>query len=342
MYRTAADPGLHAACEWLLRQWKATRWLKQVNEGWRKEKEQREKREEGIKELITKDREKSPPQWYVNSQGQTMVVVPGPVEFLMGSPDAEEGRSPQESQHRRRIGRAFALAAKPVTVSEFWRFLTAKKLQRWFEAGGQAAPLMKKRSPDEDGPIILVDWYRAAEYCNWLSEQEGIAPDQWCYETKLDRQVQVTGLKKNYLGLRGYRLPTEAEMEYACRAGAVTSRYYGQTEELLGQYGWYQRNSKERTRPVASKKPNDLGLFDMHGNVFNWCQESYNNYLLQENGRAVEDKEDSLSLLSAGSRVLRGGSFVNPPSFVRSAARSVSGPANRNDGGGFRPARTFR
>jgi eukaryotic-like serine/threonine-protein kinase len=78
----------------------------------------------------------------------------------------------------------------------------------------------------------------------------------------------VTKLAEKYLSHTGYRLPTEAEMEYATRAGAVTSRYFGETEELLPRYAWYVTNSQDRTWPVGSKKPNDLGLFDMHGNVW--------------------------------------------------------------------------
>ena len=97
MYRTDADPGLHAAAEWLLRTWKQEAWLKQVNEEWAKDKEQREKRLDGIKQLLAKDKEKTPPQWYVNGQGQTMVVIPGPVEFVMGSPPTEAGRHDDET-----------------------------------------------------------------------------------------------------------------------------------------------------------------------------------------------------------------------------------------------------
>ena len=219
-------------------------------------------------------------------------------------------------------------------------------------------------------------WYKAAAYCNWLSQQEGVPEDQWCYETNaeklsqakvsnfvslllpqhplaraartnyffslLDQQPQVTALKKGYLSLRGYRLPTEAEMEYACRAGAVTSRYYGETEELLAEYGWYQKNSKERTWPVGGKKPNDLGLFDMHGNVFNWCQESYQGaYSVRTEGRRIKDKEDSLYIISTNSRVLRGGSFFTPASYVRCAYRNWDVPSTRDDVVGLRPARTF-
>jgi serine/threonine protein kinase/formylglycine-generating enzyme required for sulfatase activity len=372
IYRTDADPGLHAAVEWLLRTWGQEAWLQQVNDDWAKDKDQREKRLQGIQQLLTKD-ETPPPQWYINGQGQTMVVIPGPVEFLMGSPTTEEGRRPDEMQHKRRIGRTFALAAKSVTVQEFRRFLKESKLEAWFGAGGQAAPLMKKYSPVENGPIILVDWYRAAAYCNWLSKQEGIHPDQWCYETNaqklsnervsasvmlllqrhpltaaasssffvVDRPAQVTALKKNYLRLGGYRLPTEAEWEYACRAGAVTSRYYGETEELLPRYGWYSKNSGERTWPGGSKKPNDLGLFDMHGNVYTWCQEGDRDYPQAKEGEAIEDKEDNLSIISATGRVLRGGSFGYHAVHVRSANRSWLAPANRYNYVGFRPARTF-
>ncbi|HEV8062961.1 MAG TPA: SUMF1/EgtB/PvdO family nonheme iron enzyme [Gemmataceae bacterium] len=122
MYRTATDPGLHAASEWLLRIWKQDVWLKQINIEWSKDKEKREKQLEVIKQLVTKDKEKAPPQRSVNGQGQTMVVIPGPVEFVMGSPLTEAERSEAELQHRRRIARSFALAATPVTKEQFLHF----------------------------------------------------------------------------------------------------------------------------------------------------------------------------------------------------------------------------
>src|SRR5207247_19134 len=127
MYQMATDPGLHASAEWLLRTWQQEAWLKQVNDEWAKDQEQREKRFDGIKQLLTKDQEKTAPQWYVNGQGQTMVVIPGPVEFLMGSPPTEEGREggpagTMELRHWRRIGRSFAIASKEVTVEQFLRF----------------------------------------------------------------------------------------------------------------------------------------------------------------------------------------------------------------------------
>jgi formylglycine-generating enzyme required for sulfatase activity len=376
LYGNEADPGLHAAVEWLLRQWKQADGLRQMNEEWAKNEKERNQRIEAIQQLLTKDKNKAPPQWYVNSQGQTMVVIPGPVDFLMGSPPTEDGRGATESQHTRRIGRTFAVAAAPVTVREFRQFLKANKLEAWFETGGQAAALVKRHSPAENGPILMVDWYRAAAYCNWLSQQDGIPEDQWCYETNArkqfeekmsvygslllphhplaraattshfsflqDQQPGVTALKKNYLGLCGYRLPQEAEWEYACRAGAVTSRYYGETEELLAKYGWYQKDGKGRAWPVGGKKPNDLGLFDMHGNVWNWCQESFKgDYAVSKGTTALEDGEDSLQIVSTNSRVMRGGSFANQAMYVRSAYRVGFVPAWRSHLVGFRAARTL-
>jgi formylglycine-generating enzyme required for sulfatase activity len=379
IYGQENDPGLHAAVAWLLRRWKQADWLKQVDEEWAKNGQERNHRFKTIQQQIKASQAASatagPPQWYVNSQGQTMVVIPGPVEFWMGSPSTEADHQAIASQHKRRIGRTFALAAAPVTVHEFGQFLKENQLGPWFERG-QAALLMKLYSPDENGPAVLVDWYRAAAYCNWLSQRDGISEDQWCYETNvrqlsqakvsvfgslllphhalakaastsyffflLDEQPEVTALKRGYLSLRGYRLPTEAEFEYACRAGAVTSRYYGETEDLLSQYGWYLKNSNGRTWPAGGKKPNDFGLFDMHGNVYNWCQESYKGgYAVSKEGERIENVEDNVAGVSTDSRVLRGDGFHNDTVGRRSAWRLWNVPWNRLYDVGFRPARTF-
>jgi formylglycine-generating enzyme required for sulfatase activity len=359
-----------------LRQWKEEDWLNQVNDEWAKGKVARGAwRAPGEGKQIDPATDHSPPatpRWYVNSQAQTMVVIP-PGEFVMGPPPSEAGRNPNELQHHRRIGRTFAVSAKPVTVQEFQRFLRGSpKREAWFSARGQMAPLIKQYSPEAHGPIIYIDWYRAAAYCNWLSAQEGIPADQWCYETNekkladqdlsvyvtalLQRQPlaaaasssffltvrleTVTRLKATYLSLTGYRLPTEAEWEYACRAGAATSRYYGESEELLGKYGWYLGNSADGTRPVGGKKPNDLGLFDMHGNVWNWCQERHRECPRAEK-EGYDDSEDVLSINRQEFRVLRGGSFGDQALNLRSANRRRNVPANRRYNVGFRPARTF-
>jgi serine/threonine protein kinase/formylglycine-generating enzyme required for sulfatase activity len=322
IYRTDADPGLHAAAEWLLRTWKQEAWLKQVNEAWAEDKGQRATRLESIEQLVKKEKEKTPPQWYVNGQGQTMVVIPGPVEFVMGSPVTEANRRSQEVQHKRRIGRTFALAATSVTKEQFLRFRPTFTHEL-------------KRYPEPTCPIGGVDWYEAASYCNWLSKEEGIPEDQWCYEIT----GPVMKLKKNYLSLSGYRLPTEAEMEYAIRAGAVTARYFGETDDLLPKYEWYDKNSQERTWPVGGKKPNDLGLFDVQGNMLTWCQEGYKAY--PQGKETTDDEEDGLMIVGTLGRPLRGGSFLHSAVYTRSAFRDSYVPSLRVDNIGVRPARTL-
>jgi formylglycine-generating enzyme required for sulfatase activity len=324
LYRTDADPGLHAAAEWLLRSWQQQAWLNRVNDEWAKDREGRAKRLEGIEQFVTKEKGKAPPQWYVNGQGQTLVVLPGPVEFVMGSPPTEKGRTEYEPQHKKRISRTFALTAKSVTVEQY----------RQFDKGYQ---LPAKYTRTAGLPVVGTSWYQAAAYCNWLSKEEGMDEGQWCYEI----EGQVTKLRKDYLRLGGYRLPTEAELEYATRAGSVTSRYFGETDELLAKYAWYDKNSQGQTWPVGRLKPNDWGLFDAQGDVYTWCQERYRAYPTGKGDRVFEDKEDIFSINNAASRVFRGGSFNDQASNVRSANRLNVGPTFRNYNFGFRPARTL-
>jgi formylglycine-generating enzyme required for sulfatase activity len=150
---------------------------------------------------------------------------------------------------------------------------------------------MKRYSPEAAGPIISVTWYAAAQYCNWLSEKEGIAESEWCYP-KHEAIKDGMRMPGDFLKRTGYRLPTEAEWEYACRAGAGTSRSYGSSVELLPRYAWYLGNARDRSWPVGQKRPNDLGLFDLHGNVWNWVADPGYVYPQGTGGGAIIDNED--------------------------------------------------
>jgi serine/threonine protein kinase/formylglycine-generating enzyme required for sulfatase activity len=321
LYQKAKDPGLRASAEWLLRQWQQDPWLTQADAQWTVD--QGRKHLDEIRSAFAKEKDQSKPQWYVNGQGQTMVALPCPMEFVMGSPASEADRQEREPQHRRRILHSFALSAKHVTVAQYRAKVPNHRLT-------------ENMDPRLHYPAFHVTWTEAAAYCNWLSEKEGLNPSEWCFERDCSR------LKPGYLGRTGYRLPTEAEMEYANRAGAVTSRYYGQSPELLPEYAWYVPNAGGRCHATGWLKPNDFGLFDMHGNLWCWCIEEYQPYPAMMGGTAVEDKEGALDINPRAERPLRGNCYTDHASFIRSASRWSGTPGYQSNLVGFRVARTIR
>ena len=302
LYGDDPDSGIHGAAEWLIHKWQASDELSEIDKG------------------LATGKVEGKRKWYINRQGQTMMIVPKPGEFWMG-----EG----EGRHQKRIDRVFAMASKEVTVDQFLRF---RKAHRYY----------KESAPTGDCPINMVSWYEAAEYCNWLSEQEGTPKEQLCYLPNKDNKYD-SGMKMapNYLKRTGYRLPTEAEWEYACRAGAETGYSFGEPVDLLGKYGWYSANESSKSHPVGSLKPNDLGLYDMHGNDWEWCLDTNKRAMQGGEGKATEDIEDTKDIHSTNSRVLRGGSFNDRASFVRSAFRNSIVPPIRLNNFGFRLARTL-
>ncbi len=144
---------------------------------------------------------------------------------------------------------------------------------------------------------------------------------------KLNETSGSSGAKFNF--------PTEAQCEYACRAGTTSKFRFGDDEGMLGDYAWFYGNSGGRTHPVGEKKPNAWGLHDMHGNVWGWCADWYSNTYY-----ATSTTDDPIGSDSGPNRVLRGGSWYSRPSRTRSANRYGFTPVNRSDGIGFRVSRT--
>ncbi len=319
-YSNDTDSGIHGAAEWTLRQLGAENEIVKVKAAYSTGSRVGER------------------NWYLTKTGADkdtslgLTIIHPPEDFQMGSPvhESERFQGPtgkNEILHRRRIGRSYAIGEHEVTVAQFKAF----RPRHSFDT---------TKARTSDSPANMIRWYDAAEYCNWLSEQEGIPRDQWCYDPA-QKFAEGMVLLPDYLQRTGYRLPSEAEWEYACRVGTSTARYYGQTETLLGEYAWYNTNSKsDRLLPVGSLRPNGAGLFDMQGNVMEWCQGRPTLYgTVSEN---MEDKEQAEKISNANSRVLRGGSFTNYAAVVRSSLRLGYQPDYQFNLAGFRVARTYR
>jgi formylglycine-generating enzyme required for sulfatase activity len=317
LFKNDPDAGIHAAAEWALRHWNEQATL------------------QAAEATLPDFKARGDRRWFANSQGETFVLIEGPVEFAMGSPATEPDRDSDEVAHRRRIPRKFAIANKEVSIRHYQEF--ARDNPNF----GVPRDYLNKWSPDPDGPIIAVSWFIAAAYCNWLSKHEGLPESEWCYlRNSKGEYGQGMTIPAGFLKRKGYRLPTEAEWEYACRAGAITSRYYGLSVDLLASYARYAGNSSEHAWARGSLLSNDLGLFDMLGNEYEWCNEQNHRYAVGGRNATLDDT-NRVSYVDVISRLLRGGAFDYLPAYARSASRGRNGPTNRNTNVGLRLARTY-
>ena len=268
------------------------------------------------------------PRQITNSLGMRLAYIP-PGKFLMGSPENEPGREKGESQHEVELTKGFYLGSHEVTVGQFKRFVQELKYQTDAEKDGKGAWGLDNttgkfvldakytwRNPGfeqtDDHPVVNVSWTDAVAFCRWLSHRE----------------------KKTY------RLPTEAEWEYACRARTATAYSFGDDPEGLATAGniadatargkfpaWtlgiMAKDGHAFSSPVGQFKPNAFGLHDMHGNVWEWCADWYD-----PEGYTKEPQKDPAGLATGTMRVQRGSGWSSAPQRARSASRVGRDPSS--------------
>jgi formylglycine-generating enzyme required for sulfatase activity/serine/threonine protein kinase len=276
-----------------------------------------------------------------NSIGMKFTLIP-PGEFEMGSTPKEvawalaEGKKDKESlgymdrvlaespQHRVKISKPFYLAMYQVTQSEYEKVTGVNPsvfAAKPINASAFEPPLNQRQKKEREDnsskvagkdtsryPVECVNWDEAAEYCRKLS-----------------------ALPAERAARRRYRLPTEAEWEYACRSGTTTRRYFGNDEAGLADVAWFQKNAAGTTHPVGCKRPNAWGLYDMHGNVWQWCADWYSvDYYKQS------PQSDPVGPAAGSDRVARGGAWASYASSCHPAYRKSAPPANHFYHNGFR------
>ncbi len=248
---------------------------------------------------------------YTSSIGMEFVLIPSG-SFTMGSPKSEEGRDDDEIQHEVVISKPF-LAAKYEVTQGIWKKVMGKNPSHYKECG-------------EDCPVEKVTWLDAVKFCNRLSEKEGLEPAYRIIQTIVTWNQSA----------KGYRLPTEAEWEYACRAGTTTKYCTGDSDADLGRAGWYSENAESKTHPVGKKAPNTWGIYDVHGNVSEWCWDRYG-----KDYYANSLATNPTGSLKGSDRVIRGGGwFFGYARYCRSANRGEGNPDASNGNLGFRLVRS--
>lgn len=220
------------------------------------------------------------PEIFENSVGMQLVKIL-PGDFVMGSPESEPERFECEHLHKVRITRPFWIGLEEVSIEQF----TA--------VSGRTNP----KAIDNNHPESHVSWHDAEAFCRKLSELES---------------------KKN--PNRTYRLPTEAEWEYACRAGTQTAYFWGVNPDDGDEYAWSLSNSSKEKKRVGSRRPNPWGLHDMNGSLWEWCSDWYGEL-------PTEEQSDPLGPSTGEQKTVRGGSLDSSPGYLRSASRAPAGPA---------------
>lgn len=272
---------------------------------------------ENQKEQPAPERKKEPVKQKPPSRRESLyetVLVEGG-RFKMGS---EEGSDNEKPLHEVKL-ESFHIGKYPVT----------------FDLYDQFCEQTGREKPDDKGwgrgrrPVIYVSWFDAVEFANWLSEQEGLEKVYRVVSTKDGKAVNANWERN------GYRLPTEAEWEYAARGGNQSNGFIFAGSNELDEVGWYDKNAAGKTHPVGEKKANELGIHDMSGNVWEWCWDWYDSDYYSKSETTNPKGTDTGQY-----RVVRGGSWILSVNYCRVAVRFGHFPGVRDINQGFRLART--
>lgn len=311
----AQDPssGVHGATGWLLRTWGQQQLVSRVDQT------PLAYDESGHREWYVQEI-KSSKEGRENRLYLTFIVF-SPGEYTIGSPADEPDRLGNEEQRQVTFTRPFAVCDRELSWAQ-WVAMDGTVLRDAF------SKQFARKISDHD-PVFGVDWLGAVSYCRWLSDQTRISPKNVCYAELSSIRLDGTGQPiAQPLALEGvgFRLPTEVEWEIACRGNTRSAFSFGNDEELLGNYAWMSANSGDWCKPIGTLRPNPRGLFDVHGNLWEWCH----NWEVRE-GRT----SDSTEYLNPGAR---SGAWFSSAFSIRSAFRASFEPAMRLNGLGFRVA----
>jgi formylglycine-generating enzyme required for sulfatase activity len=252
--------------------------------------------------------QKEPVTEEVEFYGGLRLVLIKPGKFQMGFSDAERKHffvKDKQPQHEVEITRPFYLAVYTVTQEQYVKVTGLKNPSYFSEDGGGKDEV--KGLDTRRFPVEQVSWKDARAFIDALNQADNKKPAGWEYD-----------------------LPTEAEWEYACRAGTTAAYSFGDDYKDLRDYAWYWQNSHGRTHEVGTRKPNPWGLYDMHGNVWQWCRDGKREYSEEsKKDPKGQEKDDDR-------RVVRGGSYISVEADCRSASRLDSAPGNLAINLGFR------
>jgi len=262
-----------------------------------------------------------------NSAGMVFNGIPAG-SFEMGSAN---GEAPEQPVHKVTITKVYFIGRYEVTYGE-WSKVYNWALSKGYDFGNNGSAGYATKDKPERNPVVNISWFDAVKWCNALSEMEGKEPVYYTDEkfTKVYKNGNVNITPKNVKwSASGYRLPTEAEWEYACRATSTNTYFWGNNSGSFTSYTWNKQNSMNATHEVGKKSPNNWQLYDICGNVWEWCWDYFGAY-------SEGEVSDPIGPASGANRIIRGGGWNSLVEDFRVSVRVETEPNFSYNNMGFR------